>query len=50
MKSVTLHVSGNWHTNTSMSTIEQGLADNGPEHKFLVTQNQSLFGKLLILV
>ena len=32
MKSVTLHGSGNWHSNTDLSTLEQGLAENGQEH------------------
>ena len=50
MKSVTLHVSVNWHPNTSLSTLEQGLADNGTEHKLSVTQNLSLFGTLLIIL
>ena len=50
MRSVTLHVSVNWHPNTSLSTLEQGLADNGPENNFSVTQIQSLFATLLIFV
>lgn len=31
MKSLTLHVSMNWQLNNGLSTIEQVLADNGPE-------------------
>ena len=50
MKAVTLYVSGNWHVNTSLSIIEKGLADNWPEGKFPVTQIQSLFGILPILL
>ena len=50
MKSVTLHASGNWHLNTGVSTLEQSLADNWPECKFSVLQNQSLFGTLFILL
>ena len=30
MKFLSLHVSGNWHLNTSLSTLEHGLADDGP--------------------
>jgi len=36
---VTLHVSGKWHLNTCLSTIEQDLADNGRVHKFSVHPN-----------
>ena len=32
--SVTLHVSGNWKLNTSLSTLEKSLAENGSGHKF----------------
>ena len=47
---VTTHVSLNWHPKTSLSTLDKSLADNGPECKFSVTQNQSLFGTLLIIL
>ena len=43
-KSVTLYVSVNWHPNNCLSTPDQGLADNGPECTFSVTQIQSVFG------
>ena len=44
MKSVTLHISVNWHPNTSLSILQQGLAGNGPEHKFSVTQSSLYLG------
>ena len=44
MKSVTLHISVNWHPNTSLSILQQGLAGNGPEHKFSVTQTSLYLG------
>ena len=44
-----LHVLVNWHPNTGLRTIEHTLGDNGPECKYSVTQNHSLFGALLIL-
>ena len=31
---MTLHVSGNWQLNTSLSTFESVQSENGPEHKF----------------
>ena len=43
--SVTLHVSLNWHLNTSLSNLEQGLADNRMEGKSSVTQGQSIMGR-----
>lgn len=49
MKFVT-HVSVDWHTNTGLSTLEKRLADNGPDCKYSVTKNQSLFGSILILL
>ena len=33
MKSVTLHISLNWHVNTGLITLENGLDDKGPESK-----------------
>ena len=49
-KFVTSYVSVNWHSSNSMSTFEQGLADNEAQHIFSVTQIQSLFGTLLIFL
>ena len=46
----TLHDSVNWKTNTSLSTLEQYLADNLPELKLFVLENLVLFGKILILL
>jgi len=43
-------VSVNWHTNNTLSTIEKGMANDGPECLFSVTQIQSLFGTILILL
>ena len=43
MKSVTLHVSVNWHLNPDLSTLEQGLVGNGPECKYSVTQSTLYF-------
>ena len=42
-KCVFLHVSVNWHPNTSLSTLEQGLAENRSKHIYSVTHIQSLF-------
>ena len=44
MNSVTPHDSLNWHPNTSLSTLDKGLADNGPECKFSVTQKSLYLG------
>ena len=43
MKSVTLHVSLNLHSNTSLSNIDQGLAEIWLECKFSVPQNKSIY-------
>lgn len=40
----------NWHLNTVLSTLDQGLTDNQTEHKCSVIQNQSLFATLIILL
>ena len=47
---MTLQVSMNLQLKIGLRTIEKGLAENRPEQTFLVTQNQSLFGTLLILL
>ena len=44
MKSLTLHVSWNCHLNTCLSTIEQGPADNGAEHKFSLNKTTLYLG------
>ena len=36
MKSLTLHVSVNWHLRRGLSTLQQGLNDNATEFKDLV--------------
>ena len=43
MKSLTLHVSMSWQLNNGLSTIEQGLADNGPQCMFPLTQTVSIW-------
>ena len=50
MKSRTLHVSVKWHLRRGLSTLQQGLNDNGTEFKDLVTENQSPFGTILLLL
>ena len=49
MKSVTPHISMNCYENKILSTLEQDLSDNEPEHKCSVTQNKSQFGTPIIL-
>ena len=49
-KSTSLEVSVNWHPNTGLCTLEQGLAENWPNQIYSVTQNQSLFGTHQILL
>lgn len=46
---MTLHVSVNWYLKNSLSTLEQGLAEDEPECTLSDTQIQSLIGTLLIL-
>ena len=50
MKSLTLHVSVNWHLSRGLSTLQQGLNDNGTEFKDSVPSNQSPFGTILLLL
>ena len=50
MKSVPLHVSLNLHSNTGLSNIDQGMADNGPECKVSVTQIQSIYATVHIFI
>ena len=50
MKSLTLHVSVNWHLRRGLSTLQQGLNDNGTEFKDSGTENQSPFGTILLLL
>ena len=50
MKSLTLHVSVNWHLRRGLSTLQQGLNDNGTEFKDSVPSNQSPFGTILLLL
>ena len=47
MKYSTLHVTLICLLNNSLSTLDKFLADNVPECKFSISQNQSLFGMLL---
>ena len=42
VKTVTLHDSVNWQPNNVLSTLEQGLADNGQTAKFMSSQNGSI--------
>ena len=50
MKSLPLHVSVNWHLRRGLSTLQQGLNDNGTEFKDSVPSNQSPFGTILLLL
>ena len=50
MKSLTLHVSVMWHLRRGLSTLQQGLNDNGTEFKDSVPSNQSPFGTILLLL
>ena len=50
MKSMSLNVSLNLHWNTSLSNVEQGLADNWIECKFSFTQKQSIYGTVHIFL
>jgi hypothetical protein len=50
MKSLTLHVSVNRHLSRGLSTLQQGLNDNGTEFKDSVPSNQSPFGTILLLL
>ena len=50
MKSLTLHVSVNWHLRRGLSTLQQGLNDNATEVKDSVPSNQSPFGTILLLL
>ena len=50
MKSLPLHVSGNWHLRRGLSTLQQGLNDNATDVKYLVPSNQSPFGTILLLL
>ena len=50
MKSLTLHVSVTWHLRRGLSTLQQGLNDNGTEFKDSVTEKQSPFGTILLLL
>ena len=50
MKSLTLHVSVNWHLRRALSTLQQGLNDNATEFKDSVPSNQSPFGTILLLL
>ena len=49
MKSLTLHVSMNWHIMSGLSTFQQGLNGNGTDFKDSVPLNQSPFGTILLL-
>ena len=49
MKSLPLHVSVNRHLSRGLSTLQQGLNDNGTEFKDSVPSNQSPFGTILLL-
>ena len=50
MKSLTLHVSVTWHLRRGLSTLQQGLNDNGTELQDPVPSNQSPFGTILLLL
>ena len=50
MKSLTLHVSVNWHLRRGLSTLQQGLNDNATEFRDSVPSNQSPFGTILLLL
>ena len=50
MKSLTLHVSVTRHLRRGLSTLQQGLNDNGAEFKDSVPSNPSPFGTILLLL